>query len=99
MRLLLVELERCRVDAITQARRRRTVLEHMPQVRAAAFAYCFGAAHAEAIVVFRLDVCANRRLPEARPAGSRIEFMVRLEKLGTAADATVNAGVVIIPIC
>ena len=63
----------------------------MAQVGAALAAHGFNPHHAVAAVHTLFDGVGHRRLREAGPAAARIKFAVRLEKLGIAADAAVNA--------
>ncbi len=63
----------------------------MAQVRAALGAHGFHPAHAVAQVHALFNGPFGGRLVKARPAAARIELGVRLEQLGVAADAAVNA--------
>src|SRR5580700_4314254 len=59
----------CRfVDAITQIRRLRSVVKHVPEVRLAARAMYFGALHQQAEVRSRADVFFRDGRPKAGPA-------------------------------
>src|SRR6185369_6606584 len=73
------ERERDRVDAVALAGRRRAVVEHVPEVAAAARAVHLVARHAERVVLADLDAARLDRLPEARPAGAALELRARAE--------------------
>src|SRR5262249_11566339 len=72
-------------------RRRRTVLENMAEMAAAAAAVHLGAHHAVAAVGRGLDRSANR-IVEARPSGAALEFLLRGEQLLPAGDAGKRPG-------
>ena len=88
--LLLVELQRARVDAVTLARVARTVREHVAKMPSAGGTVHLDAVHAVAEIVKQLDVGAIRRLGEAGPASARLELRLRGEKLCAAPGATVR---------
>ena len=79
-----------RVDAITQPRRRRTVREHMPEVRIAFGAGHFGADHAVADVTDLDHRAVGDRRVEAGPAAARIKLGGRIEQRLIAADAVIH---------
>ena len=62
------------VQAIALTGGPRAVVEHVSEVRVAAFARHRGALQAEAVVAALHDVQTRYRLPEARPAGAGVEF-------------------------
>ena len=67
------EFQRDAVDAVAQAGRRRSVVEHMAEMAAAAAAMHLVPHHAEGVVgVFQHR--AFDRLIEARPAGAAVEL-------------------------
>src|SRR3990167_1066021 len=85
------QLERCRVDAITQPRRRRPIRKHMPQVSIALGAFDFDAVHA-VIEVIQADYgLAADRLKITRPAATGVVLGIRVEQFGLTAGAMVNA--------
>src|SRR3954470_1476853 len=88
---LRLEVHGHAVDAIAQMRRRRTVLEHVPQMAAAAAAMHLGADHAVAAVGRAFDR-ARDRIVEARPAGAALELLLRCEQLLSAPRAGERAG-------
>src|SRR5580704_918490 len=75
--LLLLEVQRRRIHAIAQLRRLRTIVEDVPQMRAALAAHRFDAPHPVAVVFFGLDVVFRHRRIEARPAAAGIVFRLR----------------------
>src|SRR5579884_757417 len=87
---LAVELQRCGVDAVAQARRRRAILEDVAEVAAAGPAEHLGAPHTVADVGLGVHPLSNRN-PEARPARPRVELLVRAEQRLAAAGAAVGA--------
>src|SRR5712671_6490838 len=70
----------------------------MAQVRVALGAEDLGTAHEHAVVVFGGDVFLRGRGREAGPAGAGIELFVAAEERGTAADAAVDALLVVVPV-
>src|ERR1700693_4387182 len=61
-------------------------------------AHDFRAFHKQAVVGLGLHVLLGGGGGKARPTGAGIEFLVRSEQGVTAADATVTAGFVVVPI-
>src|SRR5437899_916472 len=92
------ELEGGRVDAVPQARRLRTVVEHVTQVRTAIRALDLGPPHEQTAILLLDDTSLLCWCPEARPTGPRFEFGRRGKELLTAYDARVQAGIVIVPV-
>src|SRR6185312_212286 len=90
-RLFGLERQRCRVEAVAQAGRRRPILEDMAEMGFAAAAQDFGAGHEEAAVGFGCHALGADRRREARPARARIEFRAGIEQFLAAADAGVDA--------
>src|ERR1700727_909495 len=86
-RLLRLELQRRRVDAVAQARGAGAVLEHMAEMAVALRAQYLGADHAVADVAFLVDMAFRRRGGEAWPAATGVEFGVGLEQGLAAAGA------------
>ena len=91
VRLVLVERQRARVDAVALAGRARPVGEHVPEVPATGGTGDLDAVHSVAVVGVELHVGAVRRLGEARPAGAGIELRVRGEQLGAAPGTAIGA--------
>src|SRR5271170_8356033 len=85
------EVERHRIHAVTKPGRARPIVEDVPEVRLAALAGHIGALHPEGVVAALQDIQTRDRLPEARPAGARIELGARVEQNRGAADAGVEA--------
>src|SRR5581483_326046 len=81
-----------------QPGRLRAVIEDVAEVRAAAAALDLGADHAVARVLDLGDGVLVERLPEARPAGARLELGLGREERLPAADAAVGARVVVVPV-
>src|SRR5512134_44081 len=94
----LVELERRRVDAVALAGGLGAVVEDVPEVRGAARAVHLRAAHEVARVLLRLDRVGRDRLPVGRPAGPGVELVRRAKQRLAAADATVHALLVVVPV-
>src|SRR4029079_9291139 len=93
------EVERAGVDAVAQpALVARTVVEHVAEVAAAVLADDLRAAHAVRVVLAHLDVLVQLGLGEARPAGAGLELGRRVEQLGAAARAAVDAVVMAVPV-
>src|SRR5262245_6819102 len=80
------EIGRHAVDAIAQARRRRSVRKDVAKMRPAPCAVHFGARHPEAAVDGRFDRAFDRRV-EARPPRSALELGGALEQRLSAAGA------------
>src|ERR1700691_4715815 len=76
-----------RIHAITQPRRLRAVIEYVPQVRIAFRARPRRPFHADAQVGNLLHVFFRDRLPEARPARSRVKLRRGTEQGVVAANA------------
>src|SRR4051794_10075469 len=71
--------------------RRRAILEHVPEMAAAAAAMHLGADHAVAAIGRGLDRTRDR-IVEARPAGAALELLLRSEQLLSATHAGERAG-------
>src|SRR5579863_1785655 len=93
---IALETQRGRIDAVAQPRRLRPIAEDMPQMRLAAAAAHFRSYHAEAVVGQQMQCRLARGRPKAGPAASRSEFLMRAKQVGTAADAGVNARLVVV---
>ena len=92
-----LERHGCRVDAVAQARWRRSVIENVTQVRITPFAGYRGPYAPTG--VFNLDnVLFGDRLPEARPAGAGIELRLRRKQGRATADAAKNPSLVQVPV-
>src|SRR5271165_2620603 len=90
--------ERRGIHAIPQMRRRGTIVENMAQMRIAFSARHCRSDHAITRVSDAANVFGRDRLPEAWPAGSRIELRLRVEQGIVAANTAVEALVVQVPI-
>src|SRR5258708_36675880 len=71
-----VQPERRRVDAVAQAGRLGPVVEHVPQMGAAAVTHHLGPVNEVAEVVHRLDRLERNRPDETGPAGAGIELVM-----------------------
>ena len=92
------EIERRRIHAIPQARRRRTVIKHVPQVRIARGAANLGPHHAVGRILV-LDHAATRdRLGEARPARPGIKLRLRIKQRSPTAHAVVHPRILRVPV-
>src|SRR6266704_2580374 len=89
--LLLLELQRRRVDAVALAGRRRPVGEHVPEMAAAARAHDLRADHAVADVGLLVGRLLRRGCVERGPAAARVVLRARDEQLRSAAGALVRA--------
>ena len=78
------------------ARRQRPVHEDVTEVAIAPPALDLDAHHAVAAIRLGRDVFIGDRLEEARPARTRIELRVRCEQRQPAADARVDAGLLVV---
>lgn len=85
------EFEGNAIQAITQPGRRRSVIEHVAEVRSAARAEDFFAIHPEAVIRRGHDISRNERFAETGPTRSGFKFSIAGEERRTAADATKNA--------
>src|SRR5262245_15612497 len=85
------EFQRSAIDAVAQAGRRRTVIEHMAEMTAAAAAMNLVAHHTEGVVGVGLNRPFNG-LVEARPAGAAVELGLRIEEWQVASGAGEGAG-------
>ena len=74
--LLLLEFQRHRIDAVTEACRIGAIVEDVAEVGSATTAKHFGAMHKESIVIFRAHVLCCDGLPETWPAGAGIELVL-----------------------
>src|SRR5579872_378587 len=90
--LLRIELQRRRVDAVSQPSRPRAVVEHVTQMRVASGAQDFRPEHSVAAVDVLVHAVVGDRAGKARPTAARIEFRIGLEEFGTAAYAAIDAG-------
>src|SRR3954451_3834806 len=71
-----VEVQRAGVDAPALTAGARAVVEHVPQVPAAAGADDLGARHEMRAVLTGLDRLGEHRVGEARPSGTGLELRV-----------------------
>src|SRR5262245_22937740 len=79
--LLLHELQRDLIDAVAQPGRPRSIIEDVAEMRAAAAAHHFDAAHTVTIVGFGLNILFRHRLPETGPASRSEEHTSELQSL------------------
>src|SRR4051794_895722 len=82
----LLELQRDAVQTVTQSGRRRTIIEHVTEMRAATRAENFIALHAETVVFHRRDDSGDKRFGETGPAGAGFELRIAREQRRIAAD-------------
>src|SRR3954453_11810947 len=92
---LRLQLQGCRVDAVAQSGRSRTVLEHMAEMAIALRAQHLGADHAVADVALFVDMALHCGRGKGRPAAAGIELGVGFEQRLAAAGAGVNARAVL----
>src|SRR5271168_1376240 len=90
--LFRLELQRGRIDAVTQSGRPRAVLEHMAEMAVATGAKHLGADHAVGHIALLVDVTFGCRLGEAWPAAAGIELGIGLKQRLTAAGTDIGAG-------
>src|SRR6202048_814393 len=91
-------MERRRIHTIAQSGRLRPIVEHMPQVSTTPRARHLGPPHSETRVGGFPDFLLIERCVKTRPAASRIEFRLRIEKLVAAAYAQVNSLAMEVPV-
>jgi hypothetical protein len=89
---LLVQLQRHRIDAVSQAGRPGSIRKHMPEVCSAFTAHDFSPAHAVGVVCFGFDILFGDWLVKAGPAGSGLIFGIGVEQLVAACGALIYAG-------
>ena len=94
-----LEDQRRRVDAVAQARGRRAVGKHVPEVSPTGGTVYFDPVHAQAVVVRRLHVRRIDRCVKARPAGAGVVLRLRREERQSAPGTPVNARLLMIPVC
>jgi hypothetical protein len=85
-----LEVERERIDAVALASRGWTVIKDMAKVAATSPAGNFGPDHAMARVLADFHRGGDRGLIEARPARTRVELRLAVEKDGPTAGARVG---------
>jgi ABC-type molybdate transport system ATPase subunit len=95
---LLLKIQRCRIHAVAQTRRLRTVLKDVPQMRPALAAHHFNAAHAVRIIRLRRDISLIDRRKKARPTRTRFELRLRPKQRISTADARVGAVLMMVPV-
>src|SRR5262249_33592269 len=94
----LAQVQRAGVHTVALACRCGPVVEYVTQVRSTLLAAHFGPDHEEAAVLVKLYVLPVCGLPEAGPAGARVELGVRTEQLGAASRAVVRPIIVGVPV-
>src|SRR5690606_25088745 len=72
----LVELQRCGIQTVSLACRRRTIGKHMPQMRAASRAVDFRAHHAVTAIYLPADMLGIKVTIKTRPAGAGVKLML-----------------------
>ena len=87
---ILFELQRRRVDAVSQSRGFWPVVEDVPQVAPATGAFDLDAAHEEIIVQLFFNAALIDGLPKGRPSAPGVELGIRAEKLSLAPGAYVG---------
>src|SRR5579862_8021316 len=92
------ELHRGRVHAVAQAGRLGTVVEDMAKVRATTGADHLGAVHTVAVIGASENPILGDGRPEARPAGARIELLIRAEEHLSAVGTDIGAALFIVPV-
>jgi hypothetical protein len=70
----------------------------MPKVRIASGALNFGSLHSVARVGLHLDVLVLHRIPKARPARTRLKFLLGMEKVRSATNAAKNSVFMKLPV-
>jgi hypothetical protein len=93
-----IEAQRRRVDAVPLVGGLWAVGEHVAQMSVALTAQHLHALHEKAVIGFGAHVFLGGGGKETRPAAAGIELLVASEQRGAAADATVRAGFVVVPI-
>src|SRR5215470_4254836 len=96
--LLLLQFQRGRVHAIALTGRLGAVVKDMAEMPSAFGAEGFRSPHEEAPVLFGRDALIRKRLPEARPAGARLELRVGREERIPAAGADERPRIVVVPV-
>src|ERR1700733_4727490 len=96
--LVLLELERAGVDAVTLPGLAGAVGEHVTEVAAASGAVDLDPMHPVAEIVDEVDIGPVRRLGEARPAGPRVELRLGGKQLGAAAGAAIGTGPLLVEV-
>src|SRR5262249_54348926 len=89
------EFERDAVHAVALAGRLRAVVEDVAEMSAAAAAVHLGARNDHAVIVRRTHGALDRRV-EARPAGTAVEFGLRLVERQVAGGALEHAGAMLV---
>jgi hypothetical protein len=85
------------IDAESQTRRGRAVIEQVAQVRPAAGAEDLCAIHPKAVVFHEFDIGIGNGREEAWPASAGIEFRIGTEQQEPAGGAPIDALAVVIP--
>ena len=98
LRRISIELEGSGIDAVTQSRRCRSILEYMTEVPIAAGAQHFYPSHEMAVIFLINDIFRPDRLPERRPSRTGIEFGIRVKQGGATAGATIHSLIVTVPV-
>src|SRR5712691_5894711 len=85
------KIQRGGIDAVAQARGRRSVVEHVPQMPAAPRTMDFGPAMEQLPIRLRANGLFGNRFPEARPASVDVVLGVGGEKGQVASGAVIGA--------
>lgn len=96
--MIFGQVERDRVDAIAQTGGGWAVRKNVSQVGVTTGAEDLGAAHEEAIVLFRFNAITGDRLPKARPTRPRVEFRLGGKKVVAAARAAISPLLLGVPV-
>jgi len=92
------EPQRCRIHAVTKARRRRPVIEDVAEMEIAMFAPDLDAGHEKAMVFPLHDIPRLKGLGEARPSGPGIIFVLGAEQRLPGNDVDINPFSMVIPV-
>jgi hypothetical protein len=95
---LFTKPQRRRINAIAFPSWRGTVGEYMAQMGVAPAAQHLCPFHKKAAIYLGSHIFFGGWSPKARPSGAGIEFFSRAKKDGAAADTTVHALLMVIPI-
>lgn len=85
-----VEFERHGVDAISFAGGWWAIIKNMPQMGIAAGTHDFFALHAKCIIDLNANIIGRYRVPETRPSGARLKFILIKEQIRATAHALIN---------
>lgn len=92
------QFQRGRIHAVTKSRRGRAIGEDVSQMGVATATEYFGAGHGLAVILVFLDGLLVDRLEKTGPAGPRVEFRLGIKERLVAANASINAVGLCVPI-